>query len=383
MSYLGLKKKGVMLMTEEIIMPNEIFEDLKIWVEKNDLNSVLHQEFAYSYYWYITYLWRYAKHAEVDFKQGSIKELLGYNRDEKRIDYIVKRRGVLDSKKYTETDRDFPLNWNVNKKTMNFTMLSDFSEEGKSLILQSLSVNFIVKKPLKHINNDLKQGFLWNPSTNTHTIGHNDFKTCMDDPKLSTAGFYLFAVLTYLKSTTDTFTFTNELLRNITGWSIQRVIDYKNRLIEVGLLHSFLMDASSKGEKRIHDFLISENIKNVPEYSFDGLKGTGDNHLRFDYALFNYNHDLILLIEYDGEHHFKSVDYTGRSEDGGAWYLERTLLHDIAKNRYCNRNRIPLLRIPYWEYENIEKLILNKLNEISKPPCLIEMLLQKSKRQVV
>lgn len=33
--------------------------------------------------------------------------------------------------------------------------------------------------------------------------------------------------------------------------------------------------------------------------------------------------------------------------------------HDMIKNTYCEINNIPLLRIPYWESNNIEQIILD------------------------
>jgi hypothetical protein len=41
-------------------------------------------------------------------------------------------------------------------------------------------------------------------------------------------------------------------------------------------------------------------------------------------------------------------------------------LHDKIKTDYSIANNIPLLRIPYTEYENIEQLILTKIKEIQE-----------------
>lgn len=361
-------------MNEFVAMPNEMIEDLNSWLANKDVKSVMHLEFAYSYYWYITYLWRYAKHLEEEVNQGSIKELLGYNPNEKRIDYIIKRNGLLDVKGYTTSTGDFPIGWGIIGNKITFDMFSAMSNDNQSHILQTLNTHRLFKKPLLHINHD--DSFVF--PQKTHMVSKKVFDTCMEDEKLKAAGFFLYGILTKLKESSETFTFSNDLLCEMTGWAIRRVIDYKTRLSEVGLLHSFLMDGSSKGEKRIYNFLTKKKIIHIPEYSFSDLKGVGNNSLRFDFAIFNDNHDLVLLIEYDGEHHFRSVDYTGIAEDGGKLYLEQTRLHDIAKNRYCKKNGIPLLRIPHWEYDNIEEVILDKLNELAKPPCLIEMLTYKS-----
>ena len=36
--------------------------------------------------------------------------------------------------------------------------------------------------------------------------------------------------------------------------------------------------------------------------------------------------------------------------------------HDSIKTNYCESNHIPLIRIPYWERNNLKIFILSKLN---------------------
>jgi len=49
--------------------------------------------------------------------------------------------------------------------------------------------------------------------------------------------------------------------------------------------------------------------------------------------------------------HYKNID--GYSGD----VLSNTLRRDNIKNTYCKENKIPLYRIPYWEVNNLEKII--------------------------
>lgn len=60
---------------------------------------------------------------------------------------------------------------------------------------------------------------------------------------------------------------------------------------------------------------------------------------------------MIRLIEFDGETHYES----GVKNNGWNTYqkYENTLKHDIAKNNLARVNNIPLIRIPYWERDNI------------------------------
>ena len=41
--------------------------------------------------------------------------------------------------------------------------------------------------------------------------------------------------------------------------------------------------------------------------------------------------------------------------------LKKTQLHDKIKNEYCKNNNIPLIRIPYWERDDMEYYLFDKL----------------------
>ena len=49
-----------------------------------------------------------------------------------------------------------------------------------------------------------------------------------------------------------------------------------------------------------------------------------------------------IAIEYDGEQHFKSVDFFGGEET-----FKKQQLHDKIKTNYCKNNNISLLRIKF------------------------------------
>jgi hypothetical protein len=111
----------------------------------------------------------------------------------------------------------------------------------------------------------------------------------------------------------------------------------------------------SKGEKIIRKLLEDNNINFLPQYNkFNDLTSDLGNPLRFDFAVFidNNKTQLKCLIEYDGEFHFeKQYDNDG---------FEMIKLHDGRKNAYCIKNGIWLIRIPYWEFNNIESILKNK-----------------------
>jgi len=120
---------------------------------------------------------------------------------------------------------------------------------------------------------------------------------------------------------------------------------------------------NSKGEKEIDRVLIKFNISHDSQYIFKNLFGLGGGLLRFDSSIFwdKEKTQLKMLIEYDGEFHFRWVPSMMTKEE--YYKLQQ---HDIIKNLYCVENNIQLIRIPYWEYDNIEKYLRYYLIENSE-----------------
>lgn len=106
----------------------------------------------------------------------------------------------------------------------------------------------------------------------------------------------------------------------------------------------------SKGEKSVKKILNKYSIEYILQYKFKDCKFK--QMLPFDFYLPNYN----ILIEYDGIQHFEIIEFFG-GLDG---FID-TKIRDTIKNEYCKKNNIPLIRIPYWEKENIEQILIDKL----------------------
>ena len=117
----------------------------------------------------------------------------------------------------------------------------------------------------------------------------------------------------------------------------------------------------SKTEYFIHNLLKRTKIKFTVEEKFDDCKNK--KSLPFDVYLPTYN----LIIECDGQQHFEVVNHFG-----GKKKLNQTIKHDNIKNDYCNKNNIPLLRIPYIydankDKDTIEKFVLDFIETKSIP----------------
>lgn len=106
----------------------------------------------------------------------------------------------------------------------------------------------------------------------------------------------------------------------------------------------------SKGEEAIKLFLEELSINNTPQWREHTCKHV--NKLSFDFLI----SENSFCIEYDGQQHFRNVPYWGGRKE-----KEIVIKRDIIKNQYCIDNNIPLLRIPYWEKENIESILSTAL----------------------
>lgn len=101
--------------------------------------------------------------------------------------------------------------------------------------------------------------------------------------------------------------------------------------------------SKSIGEYNISKCLKENNISFQKEYSFNDLKDI--RLLRYDFAIFDNNNNIIRLIEFDGPQHSTNILFFKNNE-----IIKK---HDIQKNEYAKKNNIPLVRIPYSERNNI------------------------------
>ena len=101
----------------------------------------------------------------------------------------------------------------------------------------------------------------------------------------------------------------------------------------------------SHGEQKIREILIKNNIefenqKSFSDFNYQDTKGKP----RYDFYLPKYN----ILIEYDGEQHFKPT-FNWDTEKN----FKQRQEHDKIKNSYAIKNNYILIRIPYTHYNNL------------------------------
>lgn len=111
----------------------------------------------------------------------------------------------------------------------------------------------------------------------------------------------------------------------------------------------------SKGERKISSYLVNNNLYFKQQYIFTDCRNILP--LPFDFALLDSSGNPRMMIEYDGIQHFEPVEYFGGEEN-----LKKVRKRDDIKEAYCTDNDIELLRIPYWDYDNIEEILNERIN---------------------
>jgi len=112
----------------------------------------------------------------------------------------------------------------------------------------------------------------------------------------------------------------------------------------------------SKGATKIKKFLESNQISFELEKRFPDCQNDKTSYsLPFDFYLSDKN----ILIEFDGELHYKNISFFGGKEE-----LKKIQDRDKIKTDYCKINHIKLIRIPYWNFDKIEKILKGEICQI-------------------
>ena len=117
----------------------------------------------------------------------------------------------------------------------------------------------------------------------------------------------------------------------------------------------------SQGEEKIDKILKELGYNFERQKTFPDLKSEQAKRpspLFFDFYLSDYN----ICLEYDGIQHYSYKEET----DG--WNtkenFEKTIKRDKQKNEYCKTKDIPLIRIPYTDFDKLDtEYLQNKIKE--------------------
>lgn len=245
---------------EYVYMPNEIFDDMK-----HNIPNSSQSAFAYSYIYYITYLYRYCKCIDSNgnkVTQEIIKEFLGYSPKNKKIDFIIKKGGILDNINYTLTTTDYPIQFLYDDENLiYFETINNYKN-----MINNNNRNFKVKFPVKSFyrtNDDFQEKSLTGTFfevEDTHKINYNTFRKIITDNDLGTSGFFVYG---YLKHKNNIFK---------TGYQRSTINIGKELNFSDNTIRKYINILESKGflrvERKIFDMRLSQdefeaNIYNV------------------------------------------------------------------------------------------------------------------------
>lgn len=108
----------------------------------------------------------------------------------------------------------------------------------------------------------------------------------------------------------------------------------------------------SSGNMLLEQAIKKLSIPYKKEYQVN-LDYSDIKYIRFDIYLPTIN----TAIEFDGEQHYKPIKFFGGEE---RFKLQK--FQDEIKNNYCKENNIKLIRIPYYEKDNILKILQDNLS---------------------
>lgn len=182
---------------DQLIIPDNLFRMLKDNIKPN------HITFAYSYYCMVTYLYKYAKYKVHLYNNEDIKELLGYHKLTKGLDYLIKKNGLLEQLGLIKTVKDFPIDYHYKNGSTHYIMYSE-SEEKKIM-----SRKYSVKFPI-------------NLDSSTHKIPVEVFLFCISQEDIGCNGFYLYSYMDYM-STNKKYSITINQLSECTQLSVPTI----------------------------------------------------------------------------------------------------------------------------------------------------------------
>lgn len=236
-------------------------------------------------------------------------------------------------------------------------------ENNMDYILEEFSSNNI--KTPKEISKSTHDKYLWN----CFECGEKDYKmsvanrTGLNQNCPKCAG--------NIKKTTDQY---KKEVFNLVGIEYSILAEYSNTRTVIKTIHNkcdfvyyvtpnnFLrgrrcpLCTQSKGENAIVDWLRKNNCDFEPQKEFEGLLGFKGGNLSYDFYIPNKN----ILIEYQGQFH------DGSNGDYTCINLESQIEHDKRKREFAQSNNIELLEIWYWDFNNIEEILENKIFEIGE-----------------
>ena len=110
----------------------------------------------------------------------------------------------------------------------------------------------------------------------------------------------------------------------------------------------------SISEQKTREILQKWNIQYIQQYKFEECRY--ENVLPFDF----YIPSKKICIELDGEDHYHPINRGKWDENELMERFKDRQLKDSIKTEYCKTHKIKLIRIPYWDFDDIEYILFDK-----------------------
>lgn len=203
---------------ERLFLPNSIFEEIMGAIDiTQPKRSAKHLFYAYGYVVLTSYLWRYCKfNGDTEFNEEEYKKLLGVSAQDKFMNYITKKDGVLADLRYIRKVSDCPIYADFHEETLfggikekgvlDFQMLSEVNAglpewyEKKNVKNQKYNMPLRGYYSCQEFEDDnYQEGYFWDignfnddVENGTHEVDINTFIYCMSNEKLGLEAFWLY-----------------------------------------------------------------------------------------------------------------------------------------------------------------------------------------------
>lgn len=269
-----------------------------------------------------------------------------------KMKYICKQHpNIIQSTKYNSLQQGKGCPYCAGKAKHTFEEVKNYFESCGYTLLENIYINANTKMKYKCSHHPNKELY----------IRYSDLRHGVRCPYCSKVGRKAYEEIKeefeargyILVSTKEEYVNSNSVLKYICPKHPNDIntIIYYNFYSGEGCSHC----RSSKGEKKIKQWLDRQNIKFEQQYRFDDLKDK--RKLSYDFWLPKFN----MLIEYQGGYHNGKVHERNPNKQTKE-DLENQQYRDELKRKYAQEHNYQLLEIWYWDYENIESILAKELN---------------------
>lgn len=309
---------------EKIFLPNSIFDELKGALLNHPKNkSSKHIPFAYAYVYLTSYLWRYAKFGLLDgtydYTEDELKRLLTVSGNNKELNYITKRNGVLQELRYIRKVSDWPIVWSYgnsvhnwdNDGSLELTMLSTLKDTWVPAMgdksTRNRKVNFPVRGHFElpedeeenyesgyliyvgEINNEKIKG--------SHVVDIETFLHCMSIDDLGLEAFYIYHFISWKSQMFEYWNCPQAELPCEMGIKIDTIKDKLKVLEQYNMItnsHEMFITALPSDKKmKANEYSVNDSVR----FKESKKEISKREVLHYDLAVSRYGDEIFLSMD--------------------------------------------------------------------------------------